>query len=136
MGMTMEERQPHLEEYEKLKKHHSLAKQAHEAFDADTDNIYSLMAKFPDERTEDPATVAFDNKVETEFEELLHDPKMQSMLQMADEKTAMSPGGIGPGSLLESSASTSVESQHMMSLQITAEGRVGRTGIDEEGTEE
>merc|ERR1719161_595102 len=37
-------------------------------------------------------------------------------------------------SFLESS--TSVESQHMMSLQITAEGRVGRTGIDEAGTEE
>lgn len=133
MGMTMEERKDHLEEYERLKKHAEIAKQAHESFDAETDQIYSLMAKFPDERTEDPETVAFDNKVEKEFEELLHDPKMQSMMQMTDEKTSFS---MSPGSLLESSASTSMESQHMMSLQITAEGRVGRTGVDEEGTEE
>eukprot|EP00746_Dinoflagellata_sp_MGD_P006999 gnl/MRDRNA2_/MRDRNA2_113828_c0_seq1.p1 gnl/MRDRNA2_/MRDRNA2_113828_c0~~gnl/MRDRNA2_/MRDRNA2_113828_c0_seq1.p1 ORF type:complete len:709 (+),score=228.87 gnl/MRDRNA2_/MRDRNA2_113828_c0_seq1:184-2127(+) len=124
MGMTMEERQSHLAEYQKLKASAAIAKQAHADFDTDTDLIYKEMAKYPDEQMMDPANVAFDNTVDKEFEELLHDPKMQSMLQMSEDKA--------PSSFLESSA----EAQQMLSIQVTAEGRVGSTGVDEEGSEE
>merc|ERR1719265_1962894 len=46
------------------------------------------------------------------------------MMQMSADLT--------PSSLLQSSA----ESTQMMSMAVTAEGRVGMTGVDEEGTEE
>merc|ERR1719316_996144 len=39
-----------------------------------------------------------------------------------------------PSSFLETG--TSAEAQQMLSVQVTAQGRVGMTGVDEEGTEE
>jgi hypothetical protein len=126
MGMTLEERQPLMEEYEKLKRNAAFVEEAHKSVDADTENIYTQMAKFPDEQRMDPANVAFDATLDKEFEELLHDPKMQSMMQMTDVSEHT------PSSFLEMSA----EATQMASVAITAEGRVGMTGVDEEGTEE
>merc|ERR1719446_1399184 len=57
-------------------------------------------------------SLAFDSKADKEFEELLHDPKMQDMLQMTDEKASMA------SSFLESGVSA--EATHMLSMQITA----------------
>merc|ERR1719375_2319732 len=45
MVMTMEQRQPYLEDYEKIKEDYAKLKKEHEAFDRDTDAIYSMMAK-------------------------------------------------------------------------------------------
>merc|ERR1719335_1623578 len=54
---------------------------------------------------------------------------MQSMMQMtAEEKAPMA------SSFLQSSSSA--EATQMLSVQITSEGRVGMTGVDEAGTEE
>merc|ERR1719379_169671 len=50
------------------------------------------------------------------------------MLQMTEEQAPMA------SSFLESSASA--EATQMLSVQITAEGRAGMTGVDEEGSEE
>merc|ERR1719428_534548 len=52
------------------------------------------------------------------------------MLQMTDEKKA----GFAPSSFLQSSSSA--EAQQILSVQVTAQGRVGMTGVDEEGTED
>jgi len=112
--------------FKKVKREASIAEEAHKMMDADTDNMYQMLAKYPEEIKMDPKTVAFDNTVDAEFEELLHDPKMQSMMQMSEENVA-------PSAMLqvESMAAT-----HMSAVAITAEGRVGKTGVDEEGTEE
>jgi len=129
MTLPLEERQPLLKEYQKLKRDAAIAKEAHETFDTDVDQTYATMAKFPDEREIRPEEKEFDKTVDREFDELLKDPKMQSMMQMSD-------GSLTASSFLQTESAAQAMRTQVMSVAITAEGRAGLTGVDEEGTEE